>query len=142
MKSVNKGKCISKGSIEFSKQNKREISEQSKPIYRRPKQAYKSSYKTSKNKNQKTKQTQKSASIQNQQTLKLPRKTSTEINILYKRRNHQPIKNRDQQRTPAWNLESIESSQQSKHMNQLAMEVKKPAILCNQNYALHCHLHV
>ena len=41
--------------IQQAKQKR--ISEQSKPIYRQPKQAYKSSYKTSKNKNQKTKQT-------------------------------------------------------------------------------------
>ena len=59
------------------------------------------------------------------------KKPNTEINILNKRRNHQPIKNRDQRKTPGWNSESNASSKKSKHKNQLA-------IFCNQNYALHC----
>ena len=55
----------------------------------------------------------------------------------FKHRNQEALKTRNQQTIQAWNAASNEISTQKKRIDQRAMEAKKPAICCNQNYALH-----
>ena len=73
----------------------------------------------------------KTTIIENQQTFTKKNENRNQ------HRNQKTIKTRNQQTIQAWNSASNEINTQSKRKDQLAMETKKQAICCNQNYALH-----